>query len=53
MRSTSLSALIVERSDGYVMAFDAQYLLASFRIWDDPNDLVRSLPDTASARSAP
>jgi SAM-dependent methyltransferase len=27
---------IVERDDGFVMAFDAQYLLAPFRKWDDP-----------------
>src|SRR5262245_46941181 len=29
---------IVERDDGFVMAFDARYLLAPFRNWDDPNE---------------
>ena len=27
---------IVERDDGFVMAFDAHYLVAPFRRWDDP-----------------
>ena len=27
---------IVERDDGFVMAFDACYLVAPFRRWDDP-----------------
>lgn len=27
---------IVERDDGYVMAFDAGYLIAPFKEWDDP-----------------
>jgi SAM-dependent methyltransferase len=27
---------IVERDDGFVMAFDARYLVAPFRRWDDP-----------------
>src|SRR4051794_8991225 len=27
---------IVERDDGFVMAFDARDLVASFRRWDDP-----------------
>ena len=27
---------VVERDDGYVMAFDNRYLLAPFRKWDDP-----------------
>jgi SAM-dependent methyltransferase len=29
---------IVERDDGFVMAFDARYLLARFRDWDDANE---------------
>jgi SAM-dependent methyltransferase len=29
---------IVERDDGFVMAFDARYLLAPFRSWNDPNE---------------
>ncbi|MBA3402503.1 MAG: class I SAM-dependent methyltransferase [Actinobacteria bacterium] len=29
---------IVERSDGYVMAFDARYLVAPFRKWDDADE---------------
>ena len=29
---------IVERDDGYVMAFDARYLTAPFRKWDDPDE---------------
>ncbi len=29
---------IVERDDGFVMAFDARYLLAPFRMWDDINE---------------
>jgi len=29
---------IVERNDGYVMAFDARYLIAPFRKWDDPDE---------------
>jgi SAM-dependent methyltransferase len=29
-------AEIVERDDGFVMAFDAKYLLAPFSSWDDP-----------------
>lgn len=27
---------IVERDDGFGMAFDAHYLVAPFRRWDDP-----------------
>jgi SAM-dependent methyltransferase len=27
---------IVERDDGYTMAFDAQYFVAPFALWDDP-----------------
>ena len=29
---------VVERDDGYVMAFDARYLLAPFARWDDPDE---------------
>ena len=29
---------IVERSDGYIMAFDARYLIAPFRKWDDSDE---------------
>jgi SAM-dependent methyltransferase len=29
---------IVERDDGFVMAFDGRYLLAPFREWDDANE---------------
>jgi SAM-dependent methyltransferase len=29
---------VVERDDGYVMAFDAGYLLAPFSRWDDPDE---------------
>lgn len=29
---------IVERDDGFVMVFDARYLLASFKQWDDANE---------------
>jgi hypothetical protein len=29
---------IVERDDGFMMAFDARYLLAPFDRWDDPNE---------------
>ncbi|CAN5308016.1 hypothetical protein BH20ACT13_BH20ACT13_17540 [soil metagenome] len=29
---------IVDRNDGYVMAFDARYLIAPFREWDDPDE---------------
>jgi SAM-dependent methyltransferase len=29
---------VVERDDGYVMAFDAGYLLAPFSRWDDPGE---------------
>lgn len=29
---------IVERDDGFVMAFEARYLLAPFRKWDDANE---------------
>jgi SAM-dependent methyltransferase len=29
---------VVERDDGYVMAFDAAYLLAPFARWDDPDE---------------
>lgn len=29
---------IVERDDGFVRAFDARYLLAPFRQWDDPDE---------------
>jgi SAM-dependent methyltransferase len=27
---------VVERDDGYLMAFDARYLIAPFKQWDDP-----------------
>jgi SAM-dependent methyltransferase len=29
---------IVERDDGFVMVFDARYLLAPFKHWDDANE---------------
>jgi 2-polyprenyl-3-methyl-5-hydroxy-6-metoxy-1,4-benzoquinol methylase len=29
---------IVERDDGFVMAFDARYLLAPFKKWDDADE---------------
>jgi SAM-dependent methyltransferase len=29
---------VVERDDGYVIAFDARYLLAPFARWDDPDE---------------
>lgn len=43
---------IVERDDGFVMVFDAAYLVAQFKKWDDADERRASYAGASSTSAA-